>query len=181
MAVEAAAGIGIGVAARSAALVAFALDSVVEMASGAVLIWRLRAEGAGRSVEDVERKAIRGVAIAYLSLAGYVAVHALVDLVTDFHPESSRAGIVLAVVALVAMPGLAWRKRIVARELDSRSMLGDAKQALLCASLSAVLLVGLVVRARLGLWWADPVAAIGIAALAAREGYEMWTTEDICC
>jgi len=181
MAVEAAVGAGAGVAARSAVLVAFALDSIVEMGSGGVLVWRLRAERAGRSVEEIEWRAIRGVAIAYMALAGYVAVHAAVDLLTGFHPETSRVGIGLAVVALVAMPFLAWRKRVAARALDSRSMLGDAKQAMLCASLSAVLLVGLVANALVGWWWADPVAAIGIAALAAREGYELWTTEDVCC
>jgi divalent metal cation (Fe/Co/Zn/Cd) transporter len=79
------------------------------------------------------------------------------------------------------MPLLAWRKRVTAKLLDSRSMLGDSRQALLCASLSAVLLVGLAANALWGWWWADPIAAIGIAALAAREGYEMWTSEDICC
>jgi divalent metal cation (Fe/Co/Zn/Cd) transporter len=181
MAVEAVFGIGAGVAAGSAALVAFALDSVVEMASGSVLVWRLRAEQAGREVEEIERRAIRGVAMAYFALAGYVTVHAVVDLATAFHPRESRPGIALAVVALIAMPALAWRKRVTARRLDSRSMLGDAKQAMLCASLSAVLLVGLVANVLWGLTWADPVAAIGIATLAAREGYEMWTTEDICC
>jgi len=181
MAVEAAVGVGAGIAASSAALVAFALDSVVEMASGGVLVWRLRAEQRGENVEHVERRAIRWVAYAYFALAGYVTVHALVDLATTFHPNESRPGIVLAIVALIAMPLLAWRKRVAARRLDSRSMLGDSKQALLCASLSAVLLVGLFLRARFGWWWADPVAAIAIAALAAREGYEMYTTEDICC
>jgi divalent metal cation (Fe/Co/Zn/Cd) transporter len=151
------------------------------MASAGVLVWRLRAEQRGQSVEDVERRAIRGVAMAYFALASYVTVHAFVDLATGFHPRESKAGIVLAIVALVAMPILAWRKRVTAKQLDSRSMLGDSKRALLCASLSAVLLVGLAANAFWGLWWADPIAAIGIAALAAREGYEMWTTEDICC
>jgi len=181
MAVEAVFGIGAGIAAASAALVAFALDSVVEMASGGVLIWRLRAEQRGESVEDVERKAVRRVGYAYMALAAYVTVHAVVDLATGFHPKESRVGIVLAVAALVTMPLLAWRKRVTARKLDSRSMLGDAKQALLCASLSGVLLAGLGLRAWLGWTWADPVAAIGIAALAAREGYELYTTEDLCC
>jgi divalent metal cation (Fe/Co/Zn/Cd) transporter len=181
MAVEAVFGIGAGIAAGSAALVAFALDSVVEMASGGVLVWRLRAEQRGGRVEELERKAIRWVAYAYFALAGYVTVHAVVDLATGFHPRESRPGIALAIVALIAMPLLAWRKRVTAKRLDSRSMLGDARQALVCASLSAVLLVGLGLRAWLGWSWADPVAAIGIAALAAREGYEMYTTEDVCC
>ena len=181
MAVEALVGIGAGIAAASAVLVAFALDSVIEMASGGVLIWRLRAEQRGEDVEDVERKAARRVGIALMALAGYVTVHAGVDLATRFHPRESKVGIGLAVVALCTMPLLAWRKRVVAKRLGSASLAGDAKQALLCASLSAVLLAGLVVRATLGWTWADPVAAVGIAALAAREGYKLYTTEDLCC
>jgi divalent metal cation (Fe/Co/Zn/Cd) transporter len=181
MAVEALVGIGAGVAAGSAVLVAFALDSVIEMASGGVVIWRVRAEQRGENVEHVERTAVRRVGYALMALAAYVTVHAAVDLATGVHPRESRIGIGLAAVALVAMPLLAWRKRVVAKRLDSRSMSGDAKQALLCASLSAVLLAGLAVRAWLGWTWADPVAAFGIAALAAREGYEMYTTEDMCC
>jgi divalent metal cation (Fe/Co/Zn/Cd) transporter len=180
MAAEAAVGIGAGVVAKSAVLVAFALDSVVEVASGGFVAWRMKAEQRGLDVEHAEHRAARRVAMAYFALAGYVAVHALVDLATNFHPHESRAGIVLAVVALVAMPALAWRKSVVANELGSRSMAADAKQALLCASLSAVLLAGLVLRAKLGWWWADPVAAIGIAALAGREGYELYTTEELC-
>jgi divalent metal cation (Fe/Co/Zn/Cd) transporter len=181
MAVEALVGIGAGIAAKSAVLVAFALDSLVEMTSGGVLVWRLRAEQAGRDVEHVEQKAVRRVGIALMALAGYVTVHAAVDLATRFHPHESRIGIGLAVVALFAMPVLAMAKRRTARQLASRSMLGDAKQALLCASLSAVLLAGLALHAAFGWSWADPVAAIGIAALAGREGYQLYATEELCC
>lgn len=179
--VEAVIGILAGLAAGSVALVGFALDSVAETASGSVLVWRLRAERAGRDAKHVERRAIRGVALAFGVLAAYVAAQAAFDLVTRSRPEASPAGIVLGAVSVVAMPLLAWRKRSSARELDSRSMLGDSRQTALCALLSVVLLGGLVANARWGLWWADPVAGLAIAALAAREGLAMWTTEDICC
>jgi divalent metal cation (Fe/Co/Zn/Cd) transporter len=179
--VEAVVGIAAGVAAGSAALVAFALDSVVEMSSGGVLVWRLRGERKGQEVERIERRAIKGVAVAFFALALYVGVQGGMDLMTRDRPAPSRAGIVLACVSIVAMPLLAWRKRIAARSLDSRSLLGDSTQTVLCALLSVVLLAGLLANELLGWWWADPVAAIAIAALAAREGYELWTTEDICC
>jgi divalent metal cation (Fe/Co/Zn/Cd) transporter len=181
MAVEAFVGVGAGIAAGSAVLVAFALDSFIEMASGGILVWRLRAEQRGADIEQAERTAVRRVGIALMALAGYVTVHAAVDLATKFHPRESKVGIVLAAVALVTMPVLALLKRRTAKQLDSPSMLGDAKQALVCAALSAVVIAGLGVRAWLGWTWADPVAAIGVAALAAREGYKLYTTEDLCC
>lgn len=180
-AVEAIVGIALGVAAGSVALVGFALDSIAETASGGVLVWRLGAEQGGRHVEEIERRAIRGVALAFFALALYVGARSALDLATRARPEESIGGLVLAAVSLVAMPLLAWRKRRVARALDSRSMLGDSTQTILCALLSAVLLVGLVANAWLGWWWADPLAGLAIAAIAANEGRELWTTEEICC
>lgn len=178
---EAVAGIALGITAGSIALVGFALDSVAETASGGVLVWRLGAERRGRTAEDVERRAVRGVGAAFLLLAVYVGARSAFDLAVGSRPDTSVPGIVLAAVSLAAMPLLAWRKRIVARGLDSRAMLGDSTQTVLCALLSAVLLAGLVANALLGWWWADPAAGLVIAALAAREGHELWTTEDFCC
>ena len=171
-----------GVAANSVALVGFALDSGVESSSAAILIWRLRAEGNGaRTAEEVERKAIRMVAIAFLALAAYVGTRASVDLLLRSEPDESVAGIILAMVSLVVMPWLAWRKRIVARQLDSGSLQADSKQTSLCTYLSAFLLIGLVLNASFGWYWADPLAALAIAALAAKEGWELLTAEDLCC
>jgi divalent metal cation (Fe/Co/Zn/Cd) transporter len=171
-----------GVAANSVALVGFALDSGVESSSAAVLIWRLRAESGGaRTAEEVERKAIRMVAIAFLALAAYVGIRASVDLLMRSEPDESAAGIILAMVSLVVMPWLAWRKRIVARQLDSGSLQADSKQTSLCTYLSAFLLIGLVLNAWFGWYWADPLAALAIASLAAKEGWELWTAEDLCC
>jgi divalent metal cation (Fe/Co/Zn/Cd) transporter len=104
-----------------------------------------------------------------------------VDLVTRSRPDESLPGIVLAAVSLVVMPILASRKRRAARALDSRSLQADSLQTMLCTYMSAFLLVGLALNALFGLWWADPAAGVVIAFFAAREGRELWTTEDFCC
>lgn len=174
-------GMAAGLAAGSVALVGFALDSVVESSSAAILIWRLRTEGSEKwDVESIERRAVRLVAAAFWALAAYVGIKAVFDLVQQNRPEASVVGIVLAVVSLIVMPVLAARKRAAARDLDSRAMHADSSQTSLCTYISGVLLFGLVANALLGWWWADPVAGVGIAALAAKEGHELWTTEDFC-
>jgi divalent metal cation (Fe/Co/Zn/Cd) transporter len=155
---------------------------VVEASSASILLWRLRTERSGRrSAEEAERKAVRAVAAAFFALAAYVAIQAAYDLITGNRPEESTVGIVLASVSLVVMPLLAWRKRVAARALNSRSLEADAKQTTLCTYISGFLLVGLVANSLLGWWWADPLAGLAIAFLAAREGRELWTTEDFCC
>ncbi|MBA3431431.1 MAG: cation transporter [Actinobacteria bacterium] len=170
-----------GVAAGSIALIGFGLDSVVESSSAAVLIWRLRNEGSAKwDVESIERRAVRLVSVAFWALAAYVGSKAVIDLIGGNRPEESAVGIVLAVVSLIVMPVLASRKRASARALDSRALHADSSQTSLCTYISALLLVGLVANAWLGWWWADPVAGLGIAALAAKEGHELWTTEDFC-
>lgn len=181
-AVEAVVGVAAGIAAGSVALVGFGLDAVVESASASVLIWRLGTERRGRrTAEEAERKAVRLVAIAFGVLAAYVGGRAVLDLVAQTRPEESAIGIVLAVVSLIVMPVLARAKRAAARELDSRSLEGDSAQTMLCTYMSAVLLFGLATNALWGWWWADPVAGLVIAALAAREARELWVTEDVCC
>lgn len=181
-AVEAVVGLVAGVLAGSVALVGFALDSLVEASSGGILVWRLRAERGGRGTSDeLERRAIRLVALAFFALAAYVGARAGVDLVLGAEPETSVAGIVLAAVSLVVMPVLAHRKRVVARELDSRALQADSTQTVICTLLSGALLIGLVANAVLGWWWMDPAAGLFIAVVAAREGHELWTTEDVCC
>lgn len=163
-------------------MVSFALDSVVESSSGIVLVWRLHAERTSRHTSvDAERRAVRGVAVAFLALAAFVTAQAGYDLITGARPEASHVGIALALVSLAVMPVLARRKILAARQLDSRSMRADSTQTVLCAWLSAILLVGLAANALWGWWWADPAAALGIAAFAAREGWELWRTEDLCC
>ena len=177
---EAAVGLTAGLAAGSVALVGFALDSVVEASSGSVLIWRLRAERDGdRNVEQLERKALKLVSLAFFALAFYVGGRAVMDLLNQSRPEESTAGIVLAVVSLIVMPVLAHRKRRAARALGSRALEADSTQTNLCTYLSGFLLVGLAANAWLGWWWADPVAGIAIALVAANEGRELWGADDL--
>jgi divalent metal cation (Fe/Co/Zn/Cd) transporter len=181
-AIEAGVGMAAGIAAGSVALVGFALDSIVEASSGGILLWRLHAEAhRGRPSEDVERRAIRLVAIAFLALATYIGGRAVFDLASGSRPEESPVGILLAVISLIVMPILARRKSVVARELDSRALQADSTQTTLCTYLSAILLFGLVTNVLFGWWWADPVAGLGIAAFAAKEGRELWRTKDLCC
>lgn len=179
---EAIVGFAAGIAAGSVALIGFALDSVVEASSGTILIWRLRSESTGRhSAEEVERTAIRFVALAFFALAIYVGGKSLWDLVQRSAPEKSVTGIGLAAVSLVVMPVLAWRKRRVAGELDSRALQADSIQTSLCTYLSGFLLIGLLANSLMGWWWADPIAALTIAVFAAKEGRQLWQAEDVCC
>ena len=174
-------GMAAGVAAGSVALIGFALDSVVESSSAGVLIWRIRAERHGhRTSEEAERKAVRLVAVAFFALATYIGFKASWDLIRGEAPEESIIGIVLAAVSLIVMPILAYRKRRAAVRMDSLAMQADASQTSLCTYISAFLLVGLGANALFGWWWADPLAGLAIAALAANEGRELWTTEDFC-
>jgi divalent metal cation (Fe/Co/Zn/Cd) transporter len=178
---EAVVAIAAGAVAGSVALVGFGLDSVVEASSASILVWRLASERRGRHADTLERPAIRAVAIAFWALAAYVATRATFDLVTASRPKESLAGIILASVSLVGMPLLARAKRRASKQLGSHAMHADAKQTILCTYLSAALLAGLVLNAAFGWWWADPVSALVIAVLAAREGYQLWVTEDPDC
>lgn len=179
--VETVVGFVAGIASGSIALIGFALDSVVESSSAGALVWRLRGEGKeGWSPEEIERRTVRIVGWAFIALATYVGIRAIYDLATQARPEESTVGIVLAVVSLIVMPWLAWQKRMMAKRIDSRALDADSHQTSLCTLISAVLLFGLAANAWLGWWWADPVAALGIAALAATEGRELLTTERFC-
>jgi divalent metal cation (Fe/Co/Zn/Cd) transporter len=174
-ALEAFVGIAAGLLAGSVALIGFGLDSIVEASSALILLWRLRAEASGaRTSEEAEVRAVRLVAVAFLVLAAYVGVSAIVEMTRGTRPQASPLGVVLAITSLVVMPLLARRKRDLARELGSRSLDADSRQTLLCTYLSAVLLFGLVTNSLFGWWWADPVAALVIGGLAANEGIELW-------
>ena len=157
-------------------MISFGGDSVVESLSALVIIWQFRSE----VPEERERLALRFIAVAFFVLTAYVAVGALRALAVGAHPEPSRVGIALAIVSLVVMPTLFAAKRRVGRELGSASVGADSVQTLLCVYLSAILLVGLLLNAWVGWWWADPVAALAIAGIALREGIEIWKGEDCC-
>jgi divalent metal cation (Fe/Co/Zn/Cd) transporter len=168
--VEAVVAIVSGAVASSIALVGFGLDSTVEVLSASVIVWQMT-----RDVpEDREEQALRLIAVGFFALAGYVTVQAVFDLARRSEPNTSTVGIALAAVSLVVMPLLAGLKRRNGRRLGSSSVVADSNQTLLCTYLSVVLLVGLVLNATVGWWWADPVAALVIAALAISEGREAW-------
>jgi divalent metal cation (Fe/Co/Zn/Cd) transporter len=178
--VEFAIAVAAGVAAGSVALVGFGIDSVIEALAGGVIVW-LFSGGRGSS-RAAERRAQRLVAASYAVLVVYIAVEATRDLLGAHHPEASWVGIGLAAFTAPTMPLLARAKRNVGRKLSSSATVSEAGQNIICAYLSVALLVGLLANALLGWWWADPVAALVIAAVAAREGVESWHGESReCC
>jgi divalent metal cation (Fe/Co/Zn/Cd) transporter len=168
--------IGAGAAAGSIALIGFGVDSFVETISGLVLIWRLSTEAHGRldeqAVERVERRAERLVGVAFLLLSAYVAFQALRSLVGQEAPDASPVGIAITGLSIGVMVWLARAKRAVGEAVGSRALIADARQTTACWYLSVVTLTGLALNAAFGWWWADPVAALGIAVLLAREGVE---------
>ena len=174
--VEAAIAITAGTIAGSAALVGFGLDSVVEVASGLVILWQFR----HAVPQSRERQALRLMAMAFFALAAYVSVDSLRALFGDSKATASPVGIALALVSLAVMPFLSWAQRRTGRRLGSGAVVADGTQTLLCTYLSAVLLVGLVLNATLGWSWADPIAGLVIAAVALREGIEAWRGEGCC-
>ncbi|MGC1800485.1 MAG: cation transporter [Solirubrobacterales bacterium] len=177
-AIEAAFAIGAGLAAGSVALIGFGADSVVESAAGVILLWRFGGER--HSSEAAERRAYRLIAISFWVIAAYVGVEAVRQLIAGDHPEASWIGIALAAIALATMPPLAMAKSKVAQQLGSAATRAEGRQNMLCAYLSAGLLVGLGANALAGWWWADPITALLIAGVAVREGREAWRGETCC-
>lgn len=170
-----------GLASGSVALVGFGLDSFVETISGAVLIWRLREEDRGADperIEQVEQRAERLVGVAFLLLAAYVAVEAVMSLLAGDTPEASPVGIVLTTVSIAVMVWLAAAKLGVGQALGSRALIADSRQTRACWYLSMVTLAGLAANAVAGWWWADAVAALAIAVLLVREGLEALRGEE---
>ena len=176
--VEAGVALAAGAVASSIALVGFGADSVIELLAGAIVLWRFAAIRSGS--EEAEHTGHRLIAVSFYAVAAYVAVEALVDLIGAHHAATSWPGIALALVALATMPSLAHAKARVAEQLGSATAKGESRQTLLCAYLSLALVVGLAGNALLGAWWLDPVAALVIAAAAAREGVQSWRGEGCC-
>jgi divalent metal cation (Fe/Co/Zn/Cd) transporter len=171
--IEGIVGITAGVLAGSIALVGFGLDSYVEVASGLVLIWRLRKHGFGDGEEAAaEKKAILFVGATFLVLAVYVLYESGKKLYLHEHPDESLVGILLAIVSLIVMPVLSFYKKKIAAEINSRALRADALETLACSYLSLTLLLGLGANALFGWWWADPVAALAMIYFLVREGLE---------
>jgi divalent metal cation (Fe/Co/Zn/Cd) transporter len=174
--IEAIVALSAGAAASSSALIGFGLDSVIEVASAAAVAWQF----AGRDPEAREHVALRVIAFSFFALAAFVTLDALRSLFGAGQAEHSGVGLALAALSLAIMPGLSYAQRRAGRELGSKSAVADSKQTLLCTYLSAVLLVGLALNSLLGWSWADPIAALVIAAVAVREGFDAWRG-DTCC
>jgi divalent metal cation (Fe/Co/Zn/Cd) transporter len=161
-----------GIVAGSISLVGFGIDSFIEVTSGSVLLWRMSVDSDVHGREANEKRALRIVGACFLLLAVYIAYDSISDLWSKRAPEHSVAGIILACASLVVMPILSRAKRNVGRELGSAAMHADAKQTEFCTYLSAILLAGLLLNAFFGLWWADPLAALIMAPIIAKEGIE---------
>jgi divalent metal cation (Fe/Co/Zn/Cd) transporter len=168
-----------GVAAGSVALVGFGLDSLIEVAAAGVVIW-LFSGGRGSS-HTAERRAQQLIAASFALLVAYISVEAVRDLLGGHHPAVSWVGIGLAAVTAPTMPLLARAKRHVGRQLNSSATVSEARQNMVCAYLSVALLIGLLLNALAGWWWADPVAALAIAAIAGKEGVDSWRGESCDC
>jgi len=169
-----------GLTAGSVALVGFGFDSLIEVTSGSVLLWRLHADGDEERRERIEAISLRIVGACFVVLAVYVTYDSVKSLIRREAPEESLVGIVLAAVSLVIMPLLVCAKRRVARAINSGALMADSKQTELCTYLSAILLGGLLMNALLGWWWADPVAALVMVPIIVNEGIEALRGETCC-
>jgi divalent metal cation (Fe/Co/Zn/Cd) transporter len=177
--IEAAAALTAGTLASSTALIGFGLDSVIEVSSATAVAWQFSARD--HVVREArERRTLRIISVSFLALAAYVSTDAVRALAGTGDADRSLPGIVLAALSLAVMPFLSAAQRRAGRELGSASAVADSKQTLLCTYLSAVLLVGLVLNATLGWSWADPIAALVIAAIAVKEGRDAWQGKGCC-
>jgi cation diffusion facilitator family transporter len=173
--------IAAGLAAGSVALMGFGIDSFVESASGSVLVWRLLAERRATDeerIEQVERRAQKLVAASLVLLAVYITWDSITSILGGEHPQPSLVGIVLAAISLIVMWWLARQKRRVGAALGSRAMTADAFQTDACFWLSLFVLIGIGANALFGLWWADPMAALGMTVFIGREALEAWRSDD---
>jgi divalent metal cation (Fe/Co/Zn/Cd) transporter len=176
---EAAVAVVAGLVAGSVALVGFGADSLIEAAAGLVVLWLVTGERLASP--RAERRAQQLIAVSFGLLAAYVTFGSLRELIGGHHPAVSWVGIGLSVVTLLAMPPLAEAKRRVGRALGSSATVSESRQTMVCAYLSAALLVGLLANAVAGWWWADPLVALAIGAVAVREACEAWKGESCGC
>ncbi|GAB3610757.1 cation transporter [Humibacter ginsengiterrae] len=167
---EAIVAIAAGAVASSAALVAFGLDSTIEVLSAAAVAWQFTR----RDPERWEKPVLRVIAIAFFALACYVTVTSVLALFARIEPQHSTIGIILTALSVVLMPVLSYAERRAGREVGSATAVADSRQTLICTYLSAAVLIGLLANVILGWWWLDAVAGLVIAGFAIREGIEAW-------
>jgi divalent metal cation (Fe/Co/Zn/Cd) transporter len=173
MVIEAGVAVTAGILAASIALVGFGLDSVIEFFSALIVVWQLHGGG-----EERETRAVRLIGVTFFVLAAYLAVESIRDLIGQARPEHSIPGIAVTAAALIVMPLLAIAKRRTGQAMNNRAVIADSAETAFCAFTSAAALLGIGLNASLGWWWADPAAALVIAALAIREGLEAWENEE---
>ncbi|HYU17218.1 MAG TPA: cation transporter [Chloroflexota bacterium] len=173
---EAVSTIASGLLSHSIALVAFGLGSLAEVGSGLVMAWRLSREGPDQAAnERAERRALRLIGLSFLGIAAYVVFESIAELLgIGVRPQQSIVGLILVGLSLAAMPGLVWAKRRVAADLGSPALEADAMETQVCMYLGLVALIGLVANRLFGWWWMDPIAGLGVAAIALKEGQEAW-------
>jgi len=176
--IEFAIALAAGLAAGSIALIGFGADSLIEALAGGVVLWLF--SGRRRGSSSAERRAQQLIALSFFLLAGYVSVEALRTFVNVDHPAASWVGIGLAAFTAATMPLLAYAKRGLGNQLHSAATVKEAAQTQLCAYLSIALLLGLGANALAGWWWADPLTALFISAVALKEGRESWRGEGCC-
>ncbi len=178
---EAVVAIAAGWHAGSVALVGFGIDSIVEVSSGAALLWRLHQDHDESRRARVEGLTLRAVGVSFFLLAVYITWESLETLITAEAPERSLPGIVLTAFSIVVMPLLARAKRRVAKGIESRALEADAKQTDFCMYLSVIVLGGLLLNALFGWWWADPAAALVMVPIIAKEGRQAWQGKSCGC
>lgn len=171
-ALEAGLAVYAGIAARSVSMVGFGADSFIEVISGGAVLWRMSITHEDPRRERRERIALRVVAVCLMAVAGYIALESSLDLMHKQKPETSKLGIVLTSLSIVVMPLLSKYKKKVGENLRSPAMSADARQTQFSLYLSIIVLAGLAANAWLGWWWADPVAALLMVPLIAKEGWD---------
>lgn len=175
MTIEASVAISVGFATHSVSLQGFGIDSIIELLSGGVLLWRLLVEQRGGSVEAVEQAERRAAwisAIGLFALAAYIVLNSVMAFLTRTRPEASWVGIALAIAAVIIMP-LLWRSKLhIATKINSAALKADAMCSITCAYMSITLLVGLLLNTLFGWWWADPLAALVLVYFIVQEGRE---------
>jgi divalent metal cation (Fe/Co/Zn/Cd) transporter len=175
MAIEAGVAIVSALIAGSVALLGFGLDSLIELGSASIVIWRFT--GARDQSDTAERRAQKLIAGSFAALAVYMLFDGIRVLLSGSRPQTSWPGVVVTFGAIIIMPLLARAKNQLAAQLDSAATAGDAAQSWLCAAAAAGVLVSIIANALLGWWWLDPIIGLGIAALAVHEGREAWSGE----
>lgn len=176
--IEAIASVTFGIKAESIALVGFGLDSIIEVLSAAILVWRLSHKGTLEEESKKEKQALFLVGITFFILAAYIGFESILKLWHGDKPEASLAGVIIATLSVLIMPSLGLAKRKIGRKIGSKALEADAMETIICSYLSGVLLVGLALNWLLGWWWADPVAGLLMIYFLVKEGREAVSGDD---